>query len=100
MLTVSVCQLQGAYPKIVVDIILSHLDDDDGDDVGYPVSQIDPSSQDEPSIGPLPTADDIEVLGKTSAKTIIPNPIVTGVRRRTMAPAADRAKATPASGVL
>jgi hypothetical protein len=57
-----------------------------------------PAGQDEPSTGCLPTADDTEVLEMNSSETIIPDPIVSGARGAIIPPAADRAKATPASG--
>jgi hypothetical protein len=59
---------------IVTDIVLS--DDDVDADVGHPMGRTDSLGQAEPSTGHVPADDDVEVLGKTSAPTINPNPIV------------------------
>jgi hypothetical protein len=64
--------LKSVYLEIVEDIILSNDDD------GHLVGKTDPLGQDEPSIGYIPVVDDAEVLGKTSAKTVIPDPIMAG----------------------
>jgi hypothetical protein len=68
--------LKSVYLEIVEDIILSNDDDDDDD--GHLMGKTDPLGQDEPSIGYIPVVDDTEVLGKTSAKTVIPDPIMAG----------------------
>jgi hypothetical protein len=78
--------------------IIFSVDDDNGDDVGCPMHRTNPAGQDEPSTGCLPTADDTEVLEMNSSETIIPDPVVSGARGAIIPPAADRAKATPASG--
>jgi hypothetical protein len=70
--------LKSVYLEIVEDIILSNDDDDDDDDDGHLVGKTDPLGQDEPSIGYIHVVDDAEVLGKTSAKTVIPDPIMAG----------------------
>jgi hypothetical protein len=96
MLIVFACRSQGAYPEIAADAILSNNDDDDDGD--RPTGRDNPKDKDEPFMGPPPDADDVEVLGKTSAKTIIPIPIMTGTHGTTVPLAVDRAKATPAPG--
>jgi hypothetical protein len=62
-----VYRLYGAYPEIVVDIVLS---DDNA----------------------------AEVLGRTSAETINPDPIVADAHRATLPPTSDQVQIVPASG--
>jgi hypothetical protein len=50
------------------------------------MGQDDPKGKDESLIGPPPVTDAVEVLGKTSAEMIIPDPVVASVRGDTAPP--------------
>jgi hypothetical protein len=75
------------------------LFNDDDVDASHPMGQTDSMGQAEPSTRHVPTVDDAKALGKTLAKTIIPDPIVASVRETTIPPVADWVKVAPTLGV-
>jgi hypothetical protein len=87
--------LQGAYPDIAADIVLS--DDDDHAKVARPLGQNDSAGRAEPSMGRVSTGDDVEVLEMTSTETANAELNVVGTHGSTMPTAADRVQTTSAS---